>query len=431
MAAFLRRKISYILLSLTIVSLPACKKDKKKPDPGMPPTPTATVTSLNIDSGPYNTMVQLKGTLFNPDQTKDVVYFNGIPAKVTYASETTIIAYVPLSAGTGKVTLVVDGAAPVTGPMFTYMPTLMVTTYAGTNPEGIYDNNGEKMGFYTLRDLTIDLLGNVYTTDTDANSLEKIDAFGKATLYWGTSKDNNIPAYNYPYAITTDIKGYVYVVDYGYVGGSRIRKIAPDGSVKMIPLKGDGIYNALNGVAGIVVDANGTIFLATDYSIKKVSADGVITGIAGGDIGFKDGPGNTAQFQNLNGLTMDKSGNLYTIDLRRIRKITKDGVVSTFAGSETGGAKNGVGTLATFEAPIALVTDVNNNIYVADPGTSLIRKITPERVVTTYAGTGKKGTTDGIFKYATFSSIFDMNIDAKGILYTSEDGQLVRKVGLQ
>jgi len=437
MAASLRVYRPFIILLLLMAALQACKKDKLKKPPPLPPyvPVVAAITSLSVNSGPYNTLVTINGSLFGNDVTGVSVFFNGKAAKLLSATDNRITAIVPLNAGTGKVTVSVADGSTATGPVFTYIPTLLVSTYAGFNGQGIFDSKGEKLGFYSLRDLTIDASGNIYTTDTDANTLEKIDASGNATLYWGTNHDINVPAIDHPYKITTDVTNNVYVVDYTYYGSGRIRKISPDGANSMIAVQGRGIYDPalydIGHITGIVVDPQGTIFVATSYDIRKVTEEGVITIIAGGNIGYKDGAGSVARFENLNGLTIDKNGNLFTIDNRRIRKITKDGVVSTFAGSETGGAKDGVGTQATFEAPLALAADSKGNIFVADPGNHLIRKITPNRVVTTFAGTGKEGSTDGALQNASFSATWGATVDAADILYISEGSGLIRKIGWQ
>ncbi|MDB5129064.1 IPT/TIG domain-containing protein [Mucilaginibacter sp.] len=435
MVAFFRdRAFTFISILLLATCLPACKKDKQKPIE-IPQDIPVSITSLSVNSGSCNTVVEINGKMFNSDATKDSVYFNGKAAKIISATDTKIVVIVPLSAGAGKVSVSVNNGTPAMGPVFTYTSAMMVTTYAGLNGEGIYDSRKKKMSFHYLRDITIDMLGSIYAIEINIAQLDKIDGSGTASLFLrGDSfyeEGTNSPSFfSNPYKVTTDAKGNVYVVDDFY--GSRIFKITPNRIIKMISTKYNPLLHNIGQVSGIVVDPEGTIFVATDHDIRKISTDGVLSVIAGGENGYNDGIGTSARFENLSGLTIDQSGNLYAIDMRRIRKITKEGVVTTFAGNETGGLKNGVGTQATFGFSTAIVADAKGNIYVADPDNFVIRKITPEREVTTFAGTGWPGTTDGLSQNASFSSLSGITVDAAGIVYVSEGFPgIIRKIGLQ
>ncbi|XHR94714.1 hypothetical protein ACFJIV_31405 [Mucilaginibacter sp. UC70_90] len=121
----------------------------------------------------------------------------------------------------------------------------------------------------------------------------------------------------------------------------------------------------------------------------------VSTFAGSGDAGYTDGTGTKATFNSPRGLAIDGSGNIFVADLGNnlIRKITRAGVVTTFAGSR--GASyldNATATSATFNKPNGIAIDANNNIYVAETLNHAIRKITPAGVVTTFAG-GNKQTT--------------------------------------
>ena len=97
-------------------------------------------------------------------------------------------------------------------------------------------------------------------------------------------------------------------------------------------------------------------------------------------------------------LTFDPQGNLYVADAGNsvIRKITPNAVVSTFAGSGSQGKQNGTATTATFNYPVGIAADAQGNIFVADQNNNLIRKITPAGIVSTFAGSGSAGKNNGI-----------------------------------
>jgi len=101
-------------------------------------------------------------------------------------------------------------------------------------------------------------------------------------------------------------------------------------------------------------------------------------------------------------------------------------VVSTFAGSGSQGSTNGFGTAASFDNPIGVAVDASSNIYVAEQGNSLIRKISPTGVVSTFAGSGVHNTANGIGTAASFYELQAIAVDASGNVYVI-DGS-VRKI---
>jgi sugar lactone lactonase YvrE len=172
-------------------------------------------------------------------------------------------------------------------------------------------------------------------------------------------------------------------------------------------------------------DASGISASAYEYQEPVVTT---LAGSANPD--FADGNGAEARFKNPSGVAVDESGHVYVGDVRnnRIRKISPGGIVSTIAG-EREGAADGVGTQASLKRPMGLAVDANGNIYVADAGNHLIRKITPAGVVTTLAGSGKPEFADGDGVSASFSSPSWVALDKNVNLYVSDfNNNRIRKI---
>ena len=136
----------------------------------------------------------------------------------------------------------------------------------------------------------------------------------------------------------------------------------------------------------------------------------------------QDGTGTGAVFSNPQDIVIDIAGNAYVADFynHKIRKISPEGVVTTLAGSGIASASDGLGTAASFYGPIGIAVDALGNVYVADYFSNKIRKISPEGLVTTLAGSGTPGATDGTGTAASFSRPYDVAVDASGNCYVAD-----------
>lgn len=199
-----------------------------------------------------------------------------------------------------------------------------------------------------------------------------------------------------PMGLAADAQGNIYVADHiNY----RIRKITPAGTVST--LAGNGVFGYADGSGDsvqftgprdVATDGQGNVYVTEEFRIRKISPVGNVSTLTGGNTdGFADGPLSSAKFGSLTGIAIDGQANIYVADYgnQRIRKITSSGIVSTLAGNGTVGFVDGNGTSAQFNEPQGIAIDVHGNVFVADLTNRCIRKITPEGVVSTLASLGQ------------------------------------------
>lgn len=242
--------------------------------------------------------------------------------------------------------------------------------------------------------------------------------------------------FDLPVSIARDDGGNIYVGEWT----SAIRRISTDGTVTTLAgkLREDGLVDGPGAearffaVAGLAVDPEGNLYAADfrNHAIRKITANGTVSTFAGGTWGYSDGIGRDAQFIWPQGLAIDTSGTIFVIDryAENIRKITPDGAVTAIAGLEGGAVSGGLfqdvdgtGTAARFWGPSSIAFGTDGNMYVADQDNSTIRKVTPNGVVSTYAGVTKvRGTNDGPALTARFSLPHALVVDSNMNLYLTE-----------
>lgn len=170
----------------------------------------------------------------------------------------------------------------------------------------------------------------------------------------------------------------------------------------------------------------------SSHSIKRITKEGMVVHIAGtGASGKVDGNLDVASFSNPYKTAIDKLGNIYVVDNgnHRIRKIDLvNNEVITLAGN-TSGYTDGIGVGALFNTPTGIAVDDNFNVYVADAVNHAVRKITPDGRVSTLAGIGTAGITDGIWPNVTMNRTTAVCMGKDGFLYAADRyGQRIRKI---
>lgn len=305
--------------------------------------------------------------------------------------------------------------------------------------------------FYYPQGLAVDSVGNVFAVDTYNSTVRKITPSGVVTTFAGVAGsvgDNDgigsSARFNNPYGIAIDSSDIIYVAD---TRNQRIRKISPTGTVTTIA--GSGAEGSANGVGAnasfhyprqIAVDRFGSLYVAdtSNSLIRKITSSGIVTTYAGkistdgvnGISGSDDGMAAMASFSNPEGIAVDSEGTVYVSDSgnQKIRKIDTNGVVSTFAGSGSMGSADGIGSASSFWNPEQIAVDGSGNLYVADSINHKIRKITKDGIVSTIAGTGIAGSSDGIGLAASFAWPNCVALDKLGNLYIADTGNQTLRV---
>ena len=227
------------------------------------------------------------------------------------------------------------------------------------------------------------------------NRIRKISASGIITTvagygqygFFGDGGPATLAALSLPEAVAVDASGNLFIAD---TNSGRIRKVSVAGTITTVAGGGsaglgDGglaTSASLDTPSGVAVDASENLFIADHDRIRKVSASGIITTIAGNGInGFSGdgGPATLAQLSGAWGVAVDASGNLFIADTgnNRIRKVSVSGMITTVAGSNVGafGGDGGPATSAFLWNPFGVTVNAGGDLFVADTNNNRIRKV--------------------------------------------------------
>lgn len=261
---------------------------------------------------------------------------------------------------------------------------------AGSGVKGSADGTGETAQFSQAYGIARHpLTGEIYVSDADSSVIKKINPeSGEVTNYAGIKGiaatldgDISIARFSAPRGLAFDENGNLYVAQ---TGSGAIRKISADGTT-VSTLVGNTIVDGITTVyftnGWNIAYHNGYVYV-TEVTGNKVSKVDIMTGavtvLAGsGSAGSVDGTGASATFNQPRGIDVDADGVVYVADYgnNKIRKITPEGVVTTVAGTGTNVTTDGIGELAAFRVPAGVTLDGLGNLYVCDAASQLIRKV--------------------------------------------------------
>jgi uncharacterized protein (TIGR03437 family) len=301
--------------------------------------------------------------------------------------------------------------------------------------------------------VAVDPSGNLYFPSPTLGALFKLDTSGILTRVAGTGlagfSGDNGPALSAqlaePIGVAVDASGNLYIAD---ALNSRIRRVSASGTITTVAGNGNSGYSGDGGLAasaqlarpvGVAVDAGGNLYIADtgNQRIRKVSAGGIITTVAGnGNPGFSGdgGPATSEQLWNPSNVAVDAVGNLYIADQgnNRIRKVNASGTISTVAGNGNYGysGDGGAATGAQLAGPAGVAVDAAGNLYIADTFNSLIRQVNASGTISTVAGGGYANPGEGgAATGAQLDVPTAVAVDSAGGLYFADMGSSrVRKV---
>jgi sugar lactone lactonase YvrE len=411
--------------------------------------PVADPQLLNFTptSGGKGTTITISGKDFGSNPAGVSLKINGISASILTVSNTQITATAPPKSGLGVLELTVNGKALTSSEKFRYLYSATTSYFTG-GTQGYADGPAKSVRFAAPYNILYDQ-GFLYLADLGNSMVRKIEADGTVSTIVGQVssgfKDGKGTQglLRFPIGIDIGPDGVIYVADsYNHA----IRKIATDGTLSTISGSPDQSGYADGTVAnakfrtpyGVRIDKTGVLWVCDSENalIRKIAADGKVTTFAGSTQGFANGKLLDAKFYYPAYLIFDEAGNIFVADKHNhcIRKISSDGMVTTFAGKpETKGWADGVATEAMFDQPSNIQIDKLGNLYVTDLYNQCIRLIYPDGFVTTIAGKASEiGYVEGKGDQARFYYPQGSTLDRDGNLYVTDSyNNRIRKLTIE
>jgi YVTN family beta-propeller protein len=377
-------------------------------------TESKVVNTINVSAGPFHQAISPDGRWLY------VLHYNS---------------------GSGSLVSVID----------TFMQTVVSTIVVGTGPDGVSFTQDASFAYvsnYTSNNISVINTRSQTVVGTIIGGGAPIGVGVMGTVkvstvvggYVGDGGPATSAAFGAPCCSVLDASGNLFIAD---SFANRIRKVSPTGTITTYAGTGMCGYNGENipstkamfcDIQGLTLDSSENLIVAEggNFRIRKISASGKVTTIAGNGIFSYVGDGvpavNTSIGQPYSP-AYDSNGNLYfaQVGACRIRKVDTHGIITTIAGNGTCGY-NGDGMVATaaeLYLPYGVTVDSAGNIYIADTYSHRVRKVDTSGTITTFAGTGQPGVSGdgGLAINATVGNPRQLLIH-NNVLYIGQDNAL-------
>jgi sugar lactone lactonase YvrE len=296
--------------------------------------------------------------------------------------------------------------------------TLSLVAGSAAEP-GNVDAGGAAARFNTPVGITIDAAGNLFVADRGNCAVRKITPAGAVSTLAGSPQRCDFPHLT---ALAAAPDGRVFVTD-----GLDVREIGPAGAVRTVATLETATVTDSQDIpyfygAGIAMDAGGNLVVSNAIGTRRIA----LSATSAGTVTMLEGVAKLDSMINVwtshafaqRGVAAAANGTVYVGDLANtVSRIDASGKKTAIAGlSGAAGVQDGSGSVARFDRVVALTLDGSGNLYAADAGNNLIRKIAPDQMVTTVAGNAPLG----------LPALAGVVADGKGNLYAILGNSVVK-----
>jgi hypothetical protein len=278
-------------------------------------------------------------------------------------------------------------------------PKIVLVETNGTARTIVDDKKNER--FFQLHQIQRTPAGGWVTASDMGNALWQFNAEGRLTRFYPPPNEDRalkVGTGGDPFAV--DAAGNIYAVNARQGRYTQILKVTANGRIQVLAggdwgyadgRGSDAKFGELHSGSLLVMPDQSLILTDSVTMVRRIAVDGTVTTLAGSSReGYQDGRGSAARFQGAAGLAVDREGHILVVESAgRVRRIAPDGTVTTVAGRGGRGSKDGPAMEATFEEPTGITVAPNGDWYVLETGRPRVRKISGGQVTTVHTGLPK------------------------------------------